>query len=304
MRRRAWAGLVVAGGVVAAGLLDTDDARGGDTTSCQVAAPQGDNGEAEIVIHRAGSEHTLVEGAVVTDPSFSPDGARVAVVHAIGDYESSGPEATGLWTLPADGGEPTVLVPAVGFVDGPDWSPSGASIAYAELVDGSFELRTIPASGGDPTTILRDADSNLWAPAWSPDGTTIAYMATDGRVGLVGANGSADRTLTEVGDAFWLAWSPDGRSLLVSTLRGDNDGRVLQVDIVDGSVHEIATGATMAASSVDGTVLHLHHVEESSWRVAESRLDGDELEHVRFIGEDVVYPYLYFAIDGAPCPDR
>jgi dipeptidyl aminopeptidase/acylaminoacyl peptidase len=306
MRRRAWAGLVVAGGVVTAGLLDTDEAGTATASSCQVATPRGFNGGAQVVIHRSGSEHVLAPGSVLTEPSFSPDGARVAVINADGDYESSGPNSTQLWTLSTLGGEPTVLVSGDGFVDWPDWSPDGATIAFAEMIDGSFsfELRTIPAGGGDSTTLLRSDDRSLSTPTWSPDGTTIAYLASDGSVNVVSARGADDRRVAYVRGANWLTWAPDGRSLLVSIYLGESFGTILRVDVADGHVDELATGALAATSAADGTVVHLREVEDAGWRVEESRIAGDRLEHVRFVGEELVHPYPYFGLDAGRCPDR
>ena len=69
--------------------------------------------------------------------------------------------------------------------------------------------------GGTSHTIARAAASSpRVVPAWSPDGTRVAFTGPDGRVSVVGADGSNPRGVLD-GPADSVAWSPDGQRLAV-----------------------------------------------------------------------------------------
>jgi Tol biopolymer transport system component len=61
----------------------------------------------------------------------------------------------------------------------PSWSPAGLRIAYWGVPESGSQrdLYTIPASGGKPTAVTRDAAVD-WSPVWSPDGRYL-YFSSD-----------------------------------------------------------------------------------------------------------------------------
>ncbi len=81
-----------------------------------------------------------------------------------------------LWSVPAFGGEPTLVVrdASMGV-----YSPSGDALAYLDSPRGSWassRLMVANADGSDPRVLVQGDQIDF--PRWSPDGTRIAY--TDG----------------------------------------------------------------------------------------------------------------------------
>jgi len=104
---------------------------------------------------------------------------------------------------------------------GPEWSPDGSTIVYADGNVGA--IFTMDADGSDRASIVAGtAAVHGWMqePAWSPDGSQIAYVRRGtaqarGDVMLMAADGSEGTTLTNgPADDTDPTWSPDGSSVL------------------------------------------------------------------------------------------
>ena len=61
----------------------------------------------------------------------------------------------------------------------PNWSNGGTRIAYVALQDGQYDIWTVPAAGGEPTQVTRDAAWD-WHPVWSPDDERLYYGSDRG----------------------------------------------------------------------------------------------------------------------------
>jgi dipeptidyl aminopeptidase/acylaminoacyl peptidase len=148
-----------------------------------------------------------------------------SVVH--GDYQM-----THLWIVEFSGGSPTAPEPkrltegdqfSVGDFS---WSPDGSRIAFSAQRDpdlisiGTADLHVISVNDKAVKKIVSTPgpDRN---PHWSPDGTKIAFETaagsqyffyTDGRIGVVAADGGAVQILTESfdEDPSLVGWGPDG----------------------------------------------------------------------------------------------
>jgi len=146
-----------------------------------------------------------------------------------------------VWVQDLAGGQPRALSPEDHFVAALDWSPDGATIAYAASTRpgyvGVFHTRlyALPAAGGEPRVIV-DRDGMNTSPRYSPDGRWIAFISTAGRPEMVstwglylvpaaptaaapratGAGGDPQRIRSLAPD-IWVAeltWAPDSASLV------------------------------------------------------------------------------------------
>jgi Tol biopolymer transport system component len=105
-----------------------------------------------------------------SDPSFSPDGTRVA-------FWSFG---FGLAVVGADGIPRTLFAnfPAVAYGAKPAWTPDGTRISFnlRRGIDGR-SVAVMSATGGAVRELIPDA----WDAVWSPDGARIAFVSTRDR---------------------------------------------------------------------------------------------------------------------------
>ena len=128
------------------------------------------DGRQQREIVRETYDKGVEEFAFTGNHNWSPDGRRIV-------YLSNRTGFNHLWTIPADGGNPTELTKG-NFVDyAPAWSPAGDRIAFVSSRAGALEDRhiwSIAASGGDPVRL--SGDSFAMSPAWSADGKRIAFL--------------------------------------------------------------------------------------------------------------------------------
>jgi Tol biopolymer transport system component len=159
--------------------------------------------------------------------AWSPDGTRIAFKRAKKEYEEPG----GLYSIPSAGGEEEKLVDLVNanLSSAIDWSPDGTELAFSDEPPGShqlaiylFNLRTRKQRKLTSPPAVGWGD---WSPTFSPDGQTVAFKrvmgfwADDLYAVLVG--GGTPQRVTAEGRGIWgHAWTPDGKSLIVSSQRG------------------------------------------------------------------------------------
>lgn len=67
----------------------------------------------------------------------------------------------------------------------PAFSPDGKTIAFVSDAGGSRAIFLLPAGGGIPLPLTREADLDAFAPAWSPDGEQIVYVVNRGGKGAL-----------------------------------------------------------------------------------------------------------------------
>lgn len=108
-------------------------------------------------------------------PKWSPDGKEIAV-STLNQAIPAVRSASQIFIINVESGEKRLLID--NYALQPDWSPNGKQIAYWFTESGGRrDVATIPVSGGEPTVITSTGNTN-WNPVWSPDGKFL-YFASD-----------------------------------------------------------------------------------------------------------------------------
>jgi len=172
--------------------------------------------------YEAGSVEYVETGSWVQDPSWSD-------ANAIAFASDRGPREAGmaLWLMPAPGTEP-YLAPigegAPAEVEAVSLATSGALAAYTARADeGEGTAVHLRDLGNGTVFVVADG---AFDPAIAPDDVRVAFARREPGAGhdlwLFDRATGLERRLTQQGDAFAPAWSPDGTQL--AYLRPD-DGR-------------------------------------------------------------------------------
>jgi len=201
-----------------------------------------------------------------------------------------------------DGTDVTLLTGAPGDELQPAWSPDGSRIAFAfdDLGDPDFRsgVAIMNPDGSARTDLVVRENEPVASPLWSPDGTRIAFTAfsQDGirpDAYVMDADGSEVINLGG-GPTVAVAWTPDGRHLLVS--RG---GSLLMVE-PDGT-HE----RVVLADPPGGDVLIADWSPDGRWIVLSAPEAGghgqfDAMYLMRVGGGDVFFLGSGFGPDWRP----
>lgn len=171
-----------------------------------------------------GLRQVTSDPAAESDPSWSPDGGRIAYRHQTSDDRS-----TDIYVIGAEGNEPRNVSGDDGTPDwGPAWSPDGAWVAWNTASDAQvgFDLGIVHPDGTGRKVVKPGVFVEY--PAWSPDGSRIVFMSQVAEEGsqydifVMDADGAnVNRLTTAPSDDGWPTWSPDGTSIAFSSTRDD-----------------------------------------------------------------------------------
>jgi TolB protein len=120
------------------------------------------------------------------EPSFAPDGRRIAFTRIVEDLPVAAPQT--LETVTTDGSQIRQVVPTTDGLEHPQWSPDGHWIAFNIAPEAAAHGGTIYVVHPDGTDlhVLRapTAHQVYVKPHWSPDGRQILTVCHDDRVGI------------------------------------------------------------------------------------------------------------------------
>lgn len=198
----------------------------------------------------------------VTQPAFSPDGARVAYLMrrqgSLGD----------IYVVDAQGGGAQQVTRDTAPDYMASWGPDSQTLFYLRHREGKLLLRRFSFADGSDR---QEAEIGTWK-AWarvSPDGKSVAGM-TDNKVFVIDVAGGRQRELA-TGDVpvGYPVWSPDSRTLAVE-MRKDGNTHVGLLAVDGGPLRQISDRPGHAwphSWSADGKSLALAATWDGPWNL-------------------------------------
>ncbi len=160
------------------------------------------------------------DSLLVEAVAFSPDANYIFYRKAVDPSQ----QAYILYRMPVLGGSPQLLVRDVD--GGPTFSPDGKRMAYMRANDpeaGKYRLLTANLDGSDEKVLQIGPLPFPDSLSWSPDGKSIAFISyssakAPAQISVFDIATGKDTALTAFSERTFadLAWTPDGRGLIVN----------------------------------------------------------------------------------------
>ncbi len=199
---------------------------GDDFVTVTVSDGRGGVGKTEILIRVV--EVLTTNTPTPTDTPIPPAAAGRIAFHSYRDGNGE------IYTMNADGTDPTRLTNDPAFDGYSTWSPDGKRVAFFSEHDGNQEIYIVNADDTGLTNLTKNS-ANDGDPAWSPDGQLIAFISDrDGNLEIyvMNADGTDQTRLTsDLASDYGPAWSPDGQHIAFHSNRdGNYDVYVMKAD--------------------------------------------------------------------------
>jgi eukaryotic-like serine/threonine-protein kinase len=197
----------------------------------------------------------LTQSGKASAVTISPNGQYVVYVLNDGGKESLNVRQV------ETGSDVQVLAPDEVQYNGLTFSPDGNYVYFSHTNKqqaGYSEIYKMPVLGGQPQTIVHDADT---APALSPDNKRLAFVRGDPtkfQLNLVVANidGSDEHVLasmpaiTSGASLISPAWSPDGKTIVLPNWKNSGERSLMAVSPLDGAVRPLYETRNFTGRSV------------------------------------------------------
>ncbi|HTZ98278.1 MAG TPA: protein kinase [Terriglobales bacterium] len=221
----------------------------------------------------------ITDTGKATLAAISPDGKYMLNV-----VNDAGQQSLWLRNLPTNS-DTQVVAPADVNYSGLRFSPDGNYLYFVRDEPGSTELHYLyraPLLGGTPQKLVTDIDSNI---SFSPDGKQFAFfrdnnpLAGRQRLLIQPVDGGEEKVFFEgpinahLGDP---AWSPDGKSIVVSALQpGDAFGGLVAFDVANKKQHVFATS--------ENSILQRNvWLSDGSGLIALSAFTGNQIVYISY----------------------
>jgi Tol biopolymer transport system component len=162
------------------------------------------SGRVEQITHLKQVSASLYYGLYYMAPTFSEDGA--SVLFTMPTLVASGGDGPrwDIWSVPANGGEPTLVRRNANFADA---EPGGDRIAFTELraIDGEPTFGDLYVARSDGSDARKLVDGQITQPRWSPDGSQLGYSDA-GRNGLFVVDVATGETRQILDYEEWPEW--------------------------------------------------------------------------------------------------
>jgi TolB protein len=189
-----------------------------------------------------------------------------------------------LETIPVASTDRHVEYVAEGQFESPNWSRDGSFFLFSQ--DGI--IHRLALGGSEAETIRTGAQTHCNDDhGISPDGQMLAMSdcsADDkrARVYVLPVAGGTPRLVTPNAPSYWHGWSPDGKTLAYTGLRGDNYD-VYTVPAAGGEETRLTTTAGLddgAEYSPDGATIYFNSERSGHMQIWRMHADGSEQEQV------------------------
>jgi TolB protein len=201
-------------------------------------------------------------GSVSFDPSFSPNGKKIAYDGATEEFDGFS-----IWVMRSDGTHRKRLGPDENCNAFPTWSPNGKKIVFIHYPDpdceGPPDIWIMRNDGGGARPLTNTPGVRELDPKFSPDGKRILFVAhTPGTFALstIDKHGGDRRQITPSNlAAAWGDWSPDGSRIAFANNANRPDSDVFIANADGTNIRKVAGGpgedTTSPRWSPDGTKL-------------------------------------------------
>jgi hypothetical protein len=213
-----------------------------------------------------GSQVSLVlsTGSVIGEPSWSPDGGRIAFT-----------SGAAIWVVDADGGDPRALTSGAEDTS-PSWSPDGSRIVFDREVDDETQLAIVEVASGAVTPLTTQTD-RAEDPTWSStgriafvEGEFIPFPARfDPHLALINPDGTGFARVpgdlpASVGSPDW---APDGSRIVFTGFDDANNPELFTIAADGSGLTNLTANPALherdPAFSPDGTMIAFTSAEDS-----------------------------------------
>ncbi len=199
---------------------------------------------------------------------ISPDGGRIAFAsNPLGHFEIYELD------LNTENATPRQMSDGQGAKFAPQYSPDGASLAWALDLDGGESFHIVVKNLHSGTTLDLDPHAKFAMQptfAWSPDGKRIAYLSDKKNnfdLYTRNADGADDTfTFSAGGPAYSVKYSPDGAYLAMTACMEIQNNGVFLIALKDGSAQRIGAGDSEGAAFSPDSKKIAFVSNESGWQ--------------------------------------